>query len=148
MPSNIDYVPKNLVHVIVLINGNGRPGVLLLQRAKNDTEPGTWTVPGGGIEEGETPEQAAVRELKEERGLDAKVSELHKIGVAREGTAWVVHFFILNRLNTDIGVVTLSEEHETKSCAYLSEIDKPEIHSIMKTYKKEILRFYSKALKP
>ncbi|HIH24168.1 TPA: NUDIX domain-containing protein [Candidatus Woesearchaeota archaeon] len=42
--------------------------VLLLHRIKNGKE--YYVVPGGGIEEGETPEQTAVREMREESSTD------------------------------------------------------------------------------
>jgi 8-oxo-dGTP diphosphatase len=37
-----------------------------------------WCMPGGGVEAGETPEQAAIRELKEETNLDIRL--IRKIG--------------------------------------------------------------------
>src|SRR5690606_24304986 len=35
-----------------------------------------WNFPGGGIEEGETPEEACIREVKEETGLNVMVHRL------------------------------------------------------------------------
>lgn len=35
-----------------------------------------WNFPGGGILDGETPEQACIRELKEETGYDVKLTKL------------------------------------------------------------------------
>lgn len=32
-----------------------------------------WTLPGGGMEEGETPEETCIRELKEETGIDGEI---------------------------------------------------------------------------
>jgi putative (di)nucleoside polyphosphate hydrolase len=35
--------------------------------------PGAWQMPQGGVDEGESPEEAALRELEEETGLSAEV---------------------------------------------------------------------------
>lgn len=39
-----------------------------------------WEMPGGSIEEGETPEQAAIREFREEAGYDIEVVATRDIG--------------------------------------------------------------------
>lgn len=54
----------------VLTDDNGR--ILLLKRADS----GTWALPGGGIEFGESLAQCAVREAREETGLDVEVTGL------------------------------------------------------------------------
>jgi ADP-ribose pyrophosphatase YjhB (NUDIX family) len=49
--------------------------VLLVKRSV-DPKKGFWCLPGGFMELGETPEQAALRELKEETGLAGKIDML------------------------------------------------------------------------
>jgi len=52
-----------------------REGLVLLARAGVRSDlPGTWWLPGGGVEHGEHPEQAVVRELQEETGLAVRVA--------------------------------------------------------------------------
>lgn len=64
---------------IILINPAGE--ILLLHREdKPDIEmPNTWSFVGGGIDDGETPEEAIVRETKEEIGYDVKEATLFKV---------------------------------------------------------------------
>lgn len=46
-------------------------GHVLLLRFRNPDGRIVWMTPGGGIEEGETPQEACLRELREEAGIDA-----------------------------------------------------------------------------
>ncbi|MCW2807257.1 MAG: hypothetical protein JWQ93_1212 [Marmoricola sp.] len=62
--------------------------VLLTRNSARGPHPGAWTLPGGGVDHGEPPASAVVREVQEETGLAATVGEL--LGVHDEhftGTA-------------------------------------------------------------
>lgn len=48
--------------------------ILIAQRKKGDLA-GLWEFPGGKIEVGETPEQALIREMKEEMEVNIQVNE-------------------------------------------------------------------------
>lgn len=57
-----------LVSAVALIDADGR--VLLAQRPEGKALAGLWEFPGGKVEPGERPEEALIRELKEEVGID------------------------------------------------------------------------------
>ena len=51
-------------------------GRVLLVKRRWDPRAGTWCLPAGFMEAGETPEQSAIRELEEETGLIAQLTGL------------------------------------------------------------------------
>ena len=64
---------KTIEVVAAIIEKDGR--IFATQRGYGDFKDG-WEFPGGKIEPGETPEQALVREIKEELEADIKVGDL------------------------------------------------------------------------
>ena len=59
-----------LVAACALIDTDGR--VLIAQRPEGRSMAGLWEFPGGKVEQGERPEEALIRELREELGITVK----------------------------------------------------------------------------
>jgi 8-oxo-dGTP diphosphatase len=78
------FNPKPVACVIV---SDTQERIHLMRRA---TEPnrGRWTMPGGFVDLGESVEQAAAREAKEEIGIDVEIGRL--VGVYSRGTDRIV----------------------------------------------------------
>jgi len=66
-----------------------RPGAVLLTRLSSRGFPaGSWALPGGGVDHGEPPYEAMVRELYEETGLvprAARLADVHSVHVVERG---------------------------------------------------------------
>lgn len=56
-----------------LCNPGPDPHLLITKRLANTFYPGYWELPGGKLEPGEAPADAAVREAREELGIDIAV---------------------------------------------------------------------------
>ena len=93
MKPGIDFIGVGCGAVIR--NPEGK--VLLMKRGpKAKNEQGTWIIPGGTVEFGETMASAVTREVKEELGIDVRV--LRQYGCAdhimpKEGQHWVSTIF-------------------------------------------------------
>jgi 8-oxo-dGTP diphosphatase len=70
---------------VALIDVDGR--VLLAQRPEGKSMAGLWEFPGGKVEQGETPETALIRELREELGIDTWASCLAPLTFASHAYA-------------------------------------------------------------
>lgn len=60
--------------VAALIERDGR--MLMGRRSRNSASPGKWSFPAGYVDRGERVEDAAVREVREETGLDVRLDAL------------------------------------------------------------------------
>jgi mutator protein MutT len=90
----VNTTPKAELAVgAVVVDPGGR--ILLVRRARPPGV-GTWTLPGGRVETGETMEEAVVREVREETGMSARVMcALGVVPIAREGFAFAIHEYLL-----------------------------------------------------
>lgn len=104
--------PLRVVSVAVIQDDRDRKDrILFLRRAETlAAGPGKWGFAGGGVERGETPEEAMVREIREELGPHIRLELRSRVGpVPGLGQSHLlVHLFHYAYLG---GEVVLNEEH-------------------------------------
>ena len=141
MGQRIDYLddpdapaPNSLVPSVNTIVQDERERVLLIRRTDN----GNWSLPGGAIDLGESVSQAAVRETKEESGIDCEVTGIagiysnpaHLIEYTSDGEVRQEFTIVLTGRPTG-GTPTPSDESSQVEWVSEAEFDDYPMHQAM-----------------
>jgi len=103
-----------------------RDGKILLSRRQNKTwGNGLLCIPGGHVEQGEMPVQAAVREAKEELGLDITLEDLTFLCVEVKNVTERRYMSVEFILKTDQNPVN-TEPHECSELVWVDPKDLPD----------------------
>ena len=103
---------NRIVAKVIVVNEANK--ILLLRRSESDVRrPLQWDIPGGHTDGGELADEAAVRETKEEAGIDLQLRKLQLVyatsEVVKDGLNVTWLFYIAHVKNPQI---TLSSEHQ------------------------------------
>ena len=105
--------------------------ILLLQRQDYKPEGGTWGVPAGKINEGETPNLAILREIFQEVGLNVSEEEMsyfQRVFVRYPNYDFIYHIYHLQLRNKPVVKIN-PEEH--KAFKWVSPANALEINLIL-----------------
>lgn len=107
------FKPRIEISAVYIVNGDN---ILLMHRQNNKSQGNKWGIPGGKVDKGETPLQAAIREVKEETGFDISKQPIEKLETVyieyNEKDHFVYHMFRTN-LQEDPGSVKINfKEHK------------------------------------
>jgi 8-oxo-dGTP diphosphatase len=80
--SNSSNKKRLWVSAAALVSGDGK--ILVQRRPPDKPMAGLWEFPGGKVEIGEAPEEALVRELREELGIEVERNALIPVAFASE----------------------------------------------------------------
>jgi 8-oxo-dGTP diphosphatase len=98
------------IAAIILENDEGKFLLYLRDNKPDIPFPGYWDLIGGHIEEGETPEEALVREVKEELDIDLKEYTFYRKYECLSGDAYEnIKYIYYGKINLPIEKVTLLE---------------------------------------
>jgi 8-oxo-dGTP diphosphatase len=98
------------IAAIILENDKGEFLLYLRDNKPDIPFPDYWDLIGGHVEEGETPEQALVREVKEELDIDLKEYAFYKKYVCLTGDVYEnTKYIYTGKINLPIEEITLLE---------------------------------------
>ncbi len=112
---------RNLLHneiACFVINSNNE--ILLQKRSMNKRfNPGKWGLCAGHVDSGESLENATIREIKEEIGLDVTVDELHtfterEINIKEKNSHIAYFYYLVTNKKEDEFVIQEEELSEVK----------------------------------
>ena len=110
---------------------------LLLKRSEDSDNGGTWGLPGGKVEKGETMIAGAIRETQEETGVSQVPGRRLEAFESRDGThRWTTYLY---RVKEPFDVV-LSDEHSEYQWVDLDKIGNLELHPKFKAQLERYLR--------
>lgn len=113
-------IPKVGIGVIIIKDGKS-----LLGKRKNSHGAGYWAFPGGHLDYGETPEECAKRELKEETGIEAL--SVHRGTWVNNVIETGKHYITLYMYVTSfIGEPRLLEPHKCEGWSWFEKQNMPQ----------------------
>ena len=106
----MDFVFMKEIAAIILENDKGEFLLYLRDNKPGIPFPDHWDLIGGHVEDGETPEQALVREVKEELDIDLKEYTFYKRYECLTGDAYEnIKYIFTGKINIPIEEITLLE---------------------------------------
>src|SRR4051795_5343897 len=84
MPKSLPKVQRVAAYGLILRDNR----ILLTRLARRISADQRWHLPGGGVDHGEDPRDALVREIREETGLSAEVGETARVYSAHLPSMW------------------------------------------------------------
>jgi type II secretory ATPase GspE/PulE/Tfp pilus assembly ATPase PilB-like protein/8-oxo-dGTP pyrophosphatase MutT (NUDIX family) len=117
--SSVTKITPGVIEVFVIRHNGGDWRVLLLQRAADGKRPLSWETVYGKIDRGERPERAAIRELREETGLEPE--SLYNVTVSSfylHESQTIQMCITFAAFVSEDSAVALAEEHQ--GCEWVS----------------------------
>ena len=95
--------------------------ILLIEHTKKDKK--YWLVPGGGVDWGESTEQALIREYKEETNLDIEVKDFFFFfeAISPDKNKHVINLYFLVIVKNDSEPMKIGDESNLSDLRYVSK---------------------------